>query len=792
VEQTKPPLPPVAKRERTFPPTYDMALSLYQSKKYEDALACIEDAMNEDAKAAAPWSMRRTGPDELVRFGRRVFYVIGTKGIEAGDAKVLWASAKDDGSATLCSVRCYSGSTGELKWQMRVMCHPSTNRFKVDLDSDDSLIIVDKRIVCLSLDGKVLNDDDIPSEPLLALVQGNRFVQVLDLKPSSRPVMRTGLVYDMAQHKAESRDVPTQEQLAPNALATLVQGEDATTDTLSCMSLKEPGRVYWTYKRQGLHFVAMQWERTRVIAVGWVYAGGIAACIDGMTGQVIWEKPLDLKPARATISDGGVAMVGWGGFISVLTIADGQQIAKGKIPSDSIIPAMVDGALVEVSDSEIKGTPLNVLTKRSELDMSILQIRILRDMGSHGDAFVLAQRLSAKYPKSGEALELVASEAAASNKPGAALRAGLRLLDVSKKSESPLLEPFAIRHYVDTGPMVAAPVLTDAVGHFASLDAQAYSINLATGETRKTSVRADGIRYLLVIGEFVYSAGNREEYANPIALVRNPRSVRLDGFGSARTPSPDRAFPVMSSQATPPEEFFNLEDDGQIVNYQQKYFRPARGGAVRVYDGTAVKVTNAGTLPLRGRWRICTAADRPLGYDNEGVYELDPDTLVPRSKLLAPPESAVIDAGRPCLGALASDQKTLCRITINKGRKDATVRVYSLDGKTVLREETVASHESLSSEQVMPMWGGYMVFADEMAWIPSDKDGKVWRMKMDMPPEEEAAAPPPAGRNPIAVPSDVCTFVGAVMYQDKMLYVGRSEGGIFGFDMEKLKKLAGQ
>jgi hypothetical protein len=424
--------------------------------------------------------------------------------------------------------------------------------------------------------------------------------------------------------------------------------------------------------------------------------------------------------------------------------------------------------------------------------MGILQVKCLRGMGSDGDALILAQRLMAKYPDSAELMELVASGAANTSKPGLAFRASLKMLELAPKGESPLLENYGIRHYVETPPMATPPMRVDKVGYFVTWQGQAFGINLPTGEVTRTDMGRRPVRYLVLIVDHVYAAASRDDVVNPLGLLKHRFLERLDAFGADRTPNNEQAMPPMNAQKAPPAQFFSAEDDGQVVLYRNAYCRPARGGRVRRLVGDEVQITEAKALPLRNRWRICLSADRPLGYDNEGVYELDPETLVPKSKLLAPPENAEIDHGNPVLGALVSDKKTLCRVTINKGRKDATIRVYSLDGQTVLREEKVECHESLSSEQVIPMWDGYMVLGDEMTWVPGGKEAKCWRFKIDLGADEgEAKGGSDSKRPGTAIPADVktCKLTGGILYEGKLLYVGHADGGVFGFEMEQLKKL---
>src|SRR5262249_47370875 len=128
--------------------------------------------------------------------------------------------------------------------------------------------------------------------------------------------------------------------------------------------------------------------------------------------------------------------------------------------------------------------------------------------------------------------------------------------------------------------------------------------------------------------------------------------------------------------------------------------------------------------------------------------------------------------------ALASDGKTLAVLAHDDG--DWSVSIWSLDGKTKVREEKILPARFSDSDEaprLLPLHDGYLFVANEVTWIPAVAEGKIRRFALQPAPGPMSGFVPPTAVH----------FFPPVLTPNRIV-VAAADGAVYVFDTARFAK----
>jgi hypothetical protein len=778
-----PPPPPGKAAE---PTPFERALTLSRKGKHAEALAALQAArqvLPANARLSR-WSLdfqRRAVPVVLVG-AKYLYFTTHCSRREKPSPPALPDSRPVLNDSKMrydfkTVITCAEAATGKKLWTRQTQGH-----FDLAIDPrNDNLYVW--RGTLFRLDpktGEVAQTKDLPrgADRVKALLFAGR--PYLPNRDRGLPVEDSGgpvRAWDVDGGKAVLRDVLAPVRISPDErrmLRVTRSTRGGVSTVLAARPLKDTVKP-WKYEHPDDTFNEPFWLDDDVVAL--CGAPGFKAQVvrlDGATGKLKWRFALPRGAYVAgmdQLSDGAypprtwsavgkcgdyLLAVGSEGALYFLDPATGKLLGKATPGTSHLaFPRLVDGALVVSSIQGIRAIPLDVLLRRradGEREVTLLEARCLKALGKTQEALARLRELLKLDPESVEGWLLRAELARRAKLPEEEVAARCRRLELTGEEVSPdlrarwgLLKRVATHNDITNNLRRLGDVVCAATygGWFYGIDVRSLEV--------------------VVKKEF------------PAAFMGIRRSETLKGYFT------DREYRDVAEQtddgpqlAPRPPGDRATGNDGHVVRWRGKFYRPLAGGNVRVLDG---KTTTEHKTPLEGikQWQIHVSPSGVLGYGHGGVYALD-EHLCPVRKLIG---GRGRDADSPFdVSLLASDSRTVGLLAWHRG--EYTLQVWTRDGKKKLREQVVLPQGYLhgGAGRLVPLAGGYLLSGCELVWIPPSPGVPVWRFGF----EEEPGTSLPK------IPFAHTTLFGWPLVCDNLLFVTCRDGGIYVFDVTAITR----
>lgn len=662
-------------------------------------------------------------------------------------------------------VGCIDGASGRRLWVRPIM-----GAFRTAVDPEtDGLLVWGERLLRLAP-----STGGIDYERTLA-VDGRRVAAVYQRGAIVRATLqypsRSANVLDMASGKVRPMDLVTGLMMSPDESRILshtkTQAPDNVTSFVRCLSL-DGEKALWEYSRPGYSANPARWLDDDVVWLsGTVHSNAEVARLDGKTGKPRWRYRLPrgaYEPGRESPGDlydhdglawsalgevaGRVMAVGSEGKLFFLDRETGRPEAVAW-PAKTYVgrPAVVGDGLVVATGRRIRSIAPAWLFDRPELNETrvlLLRARCLANLGRADEAWEEIARLLDREPLLAEAWRQRADLARALDRPQYEVAARCRYLELSGEVTSAALrERYGLLKRIPLGSEAyTQPVLLDGTLYLGTRVGDLVAVDTAS--------------------------------LTVIARRRDPATLRnLRPYGGVRAYGTDRKYHdfahLAAWRAEPldaPKAWFEGPDYGEAtVLYREQYYRPLRGGNVRVLNGRAV-AEHATAVESIGDWTINVGPGGPIGYGSGGVLALD-GNLCPTCWLVRPElpgrrkkvHVRLAVAGRVSVALAATNYER------------SVLQIWSRDGRTMLRqvEADVMGRTHPLPPKLVPLRGGYLLATTELVWASADPDGPVWRFGV---PEAERAGRSDHLREYYTVP---------VVTGDHV-FVGCRDGGLYVFD----------
>ena len=189
------------------------------------------------------------------------------------------------------------------------------------------------------------------------------------------------------------------------------------------------------------------------------------------------------------------------------------------------------------------------------------------------------------------------------------------------------------------------------------------------------------------------------------------------------------------------------------------------------------KITDiAGILTETGEWKIHMSPYGPLGFGENGVFELDHD-MRPQRVVYRPIVGGVLP-GQAAIQFLRRNDKTIGVVVGSD--KGAALQSLSLDGK-VLAEAALDQYTSgfIDGEQLIALGDGYLFSDRQLTWVGTSAD-RIWQFG----PSFERTSGPRWG--------DRWQYFGKPLLTEGHVFVTSLDGQLFVFDAAEIPRTAGK
>jgi hypothetical protein len=354
---------------------------------------------------------------------------------------------------------------------------------------------------------------------------------------------------------------------------------------LACYSLPDR-ELMWSYATTGRGVVAPFWMDGDVVSLNGSRLGTAEVVrLDGETGELRWRYLLPrgaYEPGMDQLRDGSYAKDDWSpvgmageqvlavggdGRLFFLDPLTGELVATAS-PGDMHLtfPHLVEGSLAVFSESFSRAIPMDMVlgqARPNEKDLLILKARINVARGRLPEARRILEHLVAQDPESARGWKRLGTVLGTERDPLAEVAAWSRYLSLTQRENcAPLREKWGLQRRIPTGNDIIARPLHIGNRVFVGTSAGwLYELDSRAGRLlRKTRHRraVNGLRPVLELGAFAYSGGE-----HPL----------LAGWEQPYEATPDSAAVGWNTRTG---------YDGRAVYYKGRYFRPLKGGTVRM------------------------------------------------------------------------------------------------------------------------------------------------------------------------------------------------------------------
>lgn len=594
-------------------------------------------------------------------------------------------------------------------------------------------------------------------------------------------------LYDVQTHETVQSPFQMAQRLSANKLRMLStstsQSPDDVTTTASLVPVAG-GKSQWQFATPGYSANAPIWLGGDAL----VYSGahgsaGVVTRINGATGEVKWQfhMPCGAYDMQQVYSNSNghyeknwdaiglmadhVLAIGDDGRMVLLDAATGQLRATlSEVRFPLCFPQVVGDTLVVAAKEGLFAVHLDVVLNRrrtTEAQLVLAEVRSTMASGRAQDALKLTSLLVEEAPDLPESWEAHADVADKLGMPGVAAAARCRVLQMRGETVSPELQKrYGLLARIPSGPIRANLVPLGSMVYAGTQAGELLRIDKKSLQPIDFQQYPIDISSLSLSGSTLYRWGT-DRHKVQVATVLGATSVDPEGLVDEE-----------KTRSAPREWHTTVGYDGRVVEYKDRYYRPLHGGGVRVTDLKTVTEYRS-PLPDIQRWNIYLGPGGPLGYGTGGVYLLD-ENLCPTKRLI----SAGVEqlSHRPnAVELLACDGKTLAVVVGYP--PPAVIQIWSLDGTTKLREETMlfgGSGGYASSGRLFAYQDGYFFAGGELLWLTSDPARPAWRFQLGKPEEHHWIT---------RIPN---TRFGSPCVIDNRLFVSEASGGIFVFDLRQV------
>jgi hypothetical protein len=349
------------------------------------------------------------------------------------------------------------------------------------------------------------------------------------------------------------------------------------------------------------------------------------------------------------------------------------------------------------------------------------------------------------------------------------------VLDPPPQIANPTTKPVAAAKQWKTAASLTTPVLVNDTVYIAAKDGSFYSIKTDTLALAELPKLMEPVQRLLRDGTKLKAESltlqTAIDFGTPID------SIDPENFDPAGTTT------KYNGKTIPTKFRQHLTGEKQVLVYQDKLWRPAMGGIIKVLQGGKV-TEHESTVAGIGLWKIALLPQGPLGYDNTSVYALD-ENLCPTKRLI----NLDPDVGRYSQSRinsfLASNEKTLCFVSAYNNK--ARMMIWSPHGSKKFREVSVTYNETVTTDgnRLALLGDGYLFCGGEITYL-AIAGGAPLRFTTQPVIAATAQQSIQARRRAMTVAptstSKVQNFTPPVIAAQK-IFVGHASGGIYVFDL---------